>query len=78
MACRATIDRVNAICAELMDIVDAEREGCDNDECELINCVVHDCVQKMKRVLAECEPKGQVEAEIHPLKLSNKINRRVN
>jgi len=61
-----------------MDIVDAEREGCDNDECELINCVVHDCVQKMKRVVAELEPKDQVEVEIHPLIVSDKINRRVN
>ena len=78
MPCKGTIDRVNAICAELMDIIDAAREGCDKDECELVNCVVHDCVQKMRRVLADWEPRDPVDVDPHSPGASEKLDRRVN
>ena len=78
MACRGTIDRVEAICVELIGIVDAAREDCDNDECELVNCVVHDCVQMMRRVCAEWEPGSSVDGEVSSPQVSDDVDRRVN
>ena len=50
---RQGIDRISEICGELMSIVDESRATDQNDSYELIFCVVHDCVQKMRRVLIE-------------------------
>ena len=51
MNCKDRTDRIAAICAELLEIIDNSRANCENDECELVNCVVHDSVKSMRRVL---------------------------
>jgi len=51
MTCGNNITRIAEICDELLNIIDDGRAQCDSDGCELIHCVVYDCVQHMRRVI---------------------------
>ncbi len=52
MQCKSSVRRIEEICEELMELIDESRAHDDNDECELLCCVVHDSVQKMRRTMA--------------------------
>jgi hypothetical protein len=56
MKCKKSIRRIEEICVELMENIDDSRALDENDECELICCVVHDSVQKMQRAVARWSP----------------------
>ena len=64
MSCKNNIDRISEICAELLEIIDDSRTRCEDDECELINCVVHDSVKNIQRTLKQINPPGPIS--IHP------------
>jgi len=51
MKCCKNVNRIAEICAELLEIIDDSRAHCENDEDELIHCVVFDSVQNMRRVI---------------------------
>ncbi len=72
------MNRVDELCAELAEIVDAERERCESDECELVCCVVHDCVRTMRRVVTEWESNSAMNIEAHHLHLTDVFDRRSN
>ena len=78
MKCRQNVERIEEICKELMDIIDESRAHCDNDECELIHCVVHDCVQKMRRATSQWRPGDPNETNPALLELRKRIDRAVN
>lgn len=61
MKCRKNVKRIEEICAELSEIIDDSRGHCESDECELIHCVVHDCVQKMQRAVTRWHPEAPVD-----------------
>jgi hypothetical protein len=58
MSCDDTTDRITEICTELLEIIDDSRAHCVSDECELINCVVHDSVKNIQRALTQIDPRG--------------------
>lgn len=74
MKCRQNVARIEEICKELMDIVDDSRTHCNNDECELIHCVVHDCVQKIRRVTSHWRP----DTDLNTLEPRDRPGRTVN
>jgi hypothetical protein len=78
MKCRKNVERIEDICRELLEIIDDSRAHCDNDECELIHCVVHDCVQKMRRVTSRWQPKDQFEVNPAVLDRRKRTDRAVN
>ena len=78
MKCRKNVEKIGGICDQLLDIIDDSREACDNDECELILCVVHDCVQKMRRVMADWNPEGLIDVGIRPVGIEEPAARTVN
>lgn len=61
-----------------MKMVDENRTSCDRDECELINCVVHDCVYQMLRALQQSGSGTGDRATLHKNKQSGEIERPVN
>ncbi len=52
MKCKESVRRIEEICEELMELIDDSRAHGDDDECELLCCVVHDSAQKMQRAVA--------------------------
>jgi len=78
MKCRENVERIEEICKELLEIIDDSRAHCDNDECELIHCVVHDCVQKMRRVTTQWQPRDRFETNPAVLETRTRTNRTVN
>jgi len=62
MKCKKSIRRIEEICEELMELIDDSRALGENDECELVCCVVHDSVQKMQRAVARLSPEESCEA----------------
>jgi len=78
MKCRENVERIEEICRDLLEIIDDSRAHCDNDECELIHCVVHDCVQKMLRVTSQWRPEERFEANPAILGTQRRTNRSVN
>jgi hypothetical protein len=61
-----------------MEIIDDSRAHCENDECELIHCVVQDSVQQMWRVVTQWNPKGPIDADINILENREEAERPVN
>jgi hypothetical protein len=53
MTCRTNVARISDICTELLELIDESRAGCDANECELVHCVVHDSVVKIRRVITQ-------------------------
>jgi hypothetical protein len=78
MKCRRNVERIAEICAELMEIIDDSRAHCENDECELIHCVVHDSVQQMWRAVTQWKPEGPIDADINISKNHEEADRPVN
>ena len=78
MSCRRNRERIAEICIELMKMVDESRTSCDRDECELINCVVHDCVYQMLRALQQSSSGTGDKAAFHTTKRSGEVERPVN
>jgi hypothetical protein len=78
MESRRRIERISEICVELMAIVDDSRSEDENDEHELIHCVVLDCVQKIRRVLVQSSLKPPIgdDARTHdvPEKVDPPLN----
>ena len=62
MTCNKSVKRIEEICVELMELIDDSRALGENDECELICCVVHDSVQKMQRAVARWSPEESCDA----------------
>ena len=76
MNSKKTVKRMEEICEELMGLIDDSRAHGDNDECELLCCVVHDSVQKMQRSMARLkayEPTGADSQRPEPPNRSNRI-----
>ena len=71
-------ERIAEICAELLEIIDASRASSEDDANELVNCIVHDCVQTMRRALADNCPATPVEVELRSLRLDGDQRRRFN
>lgn len=62
MQCVNNVKRIEEICEELMELIDSSRARCESDDCELVYCVVHDAVIKMRRAVAQWRPETPVEA----------------
>jgi hypothetical protein len=62
MKCKKSIRRIEEICVELMEIIDDSRALDEDDESELICCVVHDSVQKIQRAVARWSPEEPCDA----------------
>jgi len=76
MKCKKSVRRIEEICEELMELIDESRAHGDNDECELLCCVVHDSVQKMQRSVARLkanEPTGPGSPRPEPPNGPNRI-----
>jgi hypothetical protein len=78
MKCKKNVERIEEICGELMGIIDDSRAHCESDECELIHCVVHDCVQQMRRVVAQWNPETPVGSGAGPPEGLERADRSVN
>ena len=78
MKCRRNVTRIEEICAELLDIIDDTRAHCENDECELIHCVVHDSVQNMRRVLAKWNHEEPINPKADLIETGDEKSRSVN
>ena len=78
MTCKKSIRRIEEICAELMELIDDSRALGENDECELICCVVHDSVQKMQRAVARWSPEESCDAEPNRPESAKRSGRIVN
>lgn len=78
MKCRQNIERIDAICRELMAVIDESRAHCDDDECELIHCVVQDCVEKMRRATTRWRPEHPIDTNPAILDLRKRTDRAVN
>ena len=74
MKCRKNVRRIEEICDELMEIIDDGRTHCDTDECELIHCVVHDSVQKMRRATSQWKPVGPSHTNPHHPEPVKRVN----
>ena len=72
------IRRIEEICEELMEIVDDSRALGENDESELVCCVVHDSVQKMRRAVERWNPNEACDAGTHRPKSKKQTGRIVN
>jgi hypothetical protein len=77
MNCRAEIVRITEMCTELEGLVERSRGRCDNPEFELILCVVHDSVHKMRRAVDRWGPRALAHREDR-LSRSGVDSRRVN
>lgn len=78
MTCKTNIRRIEEICVELTELIDDSRDLGENDECELICCVVHDSVQKMQRALARWSPDESCNAGPNRPESANRTKRTVN
>lgn len=78
MKCKKSIRRIEEICEELLEIIDDSRALGENDECELICCVVHDSVQKMRRAVERLNPDEACNAGSHRSESKNQTGRIVN
>ena len=78
MKCKKNIRRIEEICEELMELIDDSRALGENDECELICCVVHDSVQKMQRAVARWSPEESCDAEPNRPESAKRSGRIVN
>ena len=78
MKCKKSVRRIEEICEELMELIDESRAHGDNDECELLCCVVHDSVQKMQRSVARLKANEPTGAGSKSPEQPNRSNRIVN
>lgn len=79
MKCKKNVRRIEDICEELMELIDESRAHGEDDECELICCVVHDSVQKVRRALERWSPEATCnEASQHRLESAPPASRLVN
>ncbi len=78
MTCKKSIRRIEEICAELMELIDDSRALGENDECELICCVVHDSVQKMQRAVARWSPEEPINLNTNLSETGDENGRSIN
>jgi len=78
MLSKESTRRLEEICEELMELVDNSRAHSDNDECELLCCIVHDSVQKMQRAMAQLRSDESTGAGPLRPESSDRPNRIVN
>jgi len=78
MKCKKSIRRIEEICEELMELIDDSRALGENDECELVCCVVHDSVQKMQRAVARLSPEESCETNPRRPESAQRTDRIVN
>ncbi len=78
MTCKKSIRRIEEICEELMELIDDSRALGENDECELICCVVHDSVQKMQRAVARWRPEEPINLNTNLSETGDERGRSIN
>jgi len=76
--CRKNVERIEELCEALLEVIDDSRACNDDDECELLHCVVHDCVQKMRRVITQLQPEDPIETNPQLVETCERTDRAVN
>jgi len=76
--CRKNVERIEELCQTLLEVIDDSRARSDDDECEVIHCVVHDCVQKIRRVITQSRHEDSIETNPQPVEACERTDRAVN